>query len=203
MFQQFFYRKVTKEGTKCEKQAEGKSNCKIVNTVVVPRSKSIISLIPMMLLQIGVQMKQKIGMVRSTIKRHEEEEEMMPIKGAVVVGMQPSQSPNYVVDTLISDDDEELLGRQPTASKKESNVVNLLDDNSGQDEFIPASDDDAEAAYSTSLERTSNLLLGFQIILKTRRVQVRGRQRGGDEDMAHEVNKSTKISLMALSKGSL
>ena len=58
--------------------------------------------------------------------------------------------PNYVVDTLISDDDEELLGRQPTASQKESNVVNLLDDNSGQDEFIPASDDDGEAAYSTS-----------------------------------------------------
>ena len=58
--------------------------------------------------------------------------------------------PNYVVDTLISDDDEELLGRQPTASKKESNVVNLLDHNSGQDEFIPASDDDGEAAYSTS-----------------------------------------------------
>ena len=61
-------------------------------TVVVPLSKSIISLIPMMLLQIGVQMKQKIGMVRSTIKLHEQEVEMMPIKGAVVVGMQPNQA---------------------------------------------------------------------------------------------------------------
>ena len=95
-------------------------------------------------------------MVRSTIKLHEQEGEMIPIKGAK--SSECSQAkPNYVVDTLISDDDEEE--RQHTASK-ESNVVNLLDDNSGQDEFIPASDDDAEAAYSTSFGKDQNLLLG-------------------------------------------
>ena len=37
-------------------------------------------------------MKQKLEWPKSTIKRHEEEEEMMPVKGAIVVGMQPNQS---------------------------------------------------------------------------------------------------------------
>lgn len=58
--------------------------------------------------------------------------------------------PNYAVDTAISDDDEALKGRESVSSKKEGNVVSLLDDNSSQDEsFIPASDDDGEAASFT------------------------------------------------------
>ena len=78
-----------------------------------------------------------------------------------------------------------------------------MDDNSGQDEFIPASDDDGEAAYSTSFGKNQQSAVRVSNDTQTRLVQVRGRRRGGDEDMAHEVNKSTKISLMALSKGSL
>ena len=58
--------------------------------------------------------------------------------------------PNYAVDTVISDDDEAIKGRESVSSKNEGNVVSLLDDNSSQDEsFIPASDDDGEAASST------------------------------------------------------